>query len=145
MKKKFRRAVFIVAYYKKDDKINYLLLHRKLHWKGWEFPKGGIEPYEDKLKAAKRELTEETGLKIISIKRYPVSGKYLYSSLIPDRPGVIGQTYTLFSAEVKPGKISMDKKEHSGYKWVSYKKALELLSFPNKRKCIRIVDKDLRK
>ena len=58
----FRKGVFIVVYTNDKGKIKYLLLKRKLHWKGWEFPKGGIKKGEGILKAVKRELKEEAGL-----------------------------------------------------------------------------------
>ena len=41
---KYRKSVFGVAYCKDNDgKIEYIILKRKKHWKGWEFPKGKIE------------------------------------------------------------------------------------------------------
>ena len=42
----YRKSVFIVVYRKTEKGILYLILKRKLHWVGWEFPKGGIEPEE---------------------------------------------------------------------------------------------------
>lgn len=146
MKKgKYRKGVFIVTYRKDKENIEYLLLHRILHWKGWEFPKGGVERFETRTRTAKRELLEETGQKAINIKKYPIKGKYLYSKVLPDRPGMIGQTYRLFSAEIKNKKVSWDKKEHSGYKWVTYDKAKKLLTFQDKKKCLKIVNDDLTK
>jgi len=47
-KGKYRKAVFVLLYSKTKKWIEYLLLKRKLHWKGWEFPKGKIEPGEKK-------------------------------------------------------------------------------------------------
>ncbi|MEK6959045.1 MAG: NUDIX domain-containing protein [archaeon] len=41
----------------------FLLLHRVLNWKGWEYPKGGIDVGEEKESTVGRELFEETGLK----------------------------------------------------------------------------------
>jgi dihydroneopterin triphosphate diphosphatase len=145
MKKKYRKAVFIVTYRKEENNILYLLLKRKLHWIGWEFPKGGIKPKESIVNAVRRELFEETGQRAVKIKRYPVKGKYKYPKFFPDRPGMIGQTYTLFSSEINDKKIKFDKKEHTGFKWASFKQALKLLTFPNKRKCLRIVERDLNK
>ena len=44
----------------------YLILKRKLHWKGWEFVKGNID-HEGYRKAVLREIREETGLKKVRI------------------------------------------------------------------------------
>jgi 8-oxo-dGTP pyrophosphatase MutT (NUDIX family) len=121
--KTFRQGIFIVVYRKDKDKILYLLLKRKLHWKGWEFPKGGIENGEDLLKAAKRECREESGLRPVFIERLPYHGKYPYHSKLKDRPGFSGQTWKLFAVKVKESKVKIDKKEHSGFKWVDYKTA----------------------
>ena len=56
MKLKYRRGIFLVVYSLNDKKIKYLILKRKLHWKGWEFPKGGIKSNENMAKAVRREL-----------------------------------------------------------------------------------------
>jgi 8-oxo-dGTP pyrophosphatase MutT (NUDIX family) len=146
---KYRKAVFVVTYAKVKDKINYLILKRKLHWKGWEFPKGGLETLGEKLfvgNAVKREVKEETGLTPIKIKKMNISGKYKYKRVLKDRPGVIGQEYKLYSAEVEKKKINIKKNkdaEHSTYKWVDFKTANKLLSWPNQRQCLKIVNNSL--
>jgi len=146
VKGKYRKAVFILGYAIKNKTPEYLLLKRKLHWKGWEFPKGKIEPRENKIETAKRELREETGHLALKVKKFNYSGKYKYHKLLPDRPGFIGQTFSLFAAEIKRnGKIKLDPKEHSGYKWVDYKQALKMIKFPNQKKSLRIVNGWLRK
>ena len=137
---KYRKAVFVVGYTKAKNKLEYLLLKRKLHWKGWEFPKGKIEPGEAVVSAAKRELLEETGHKAIKIKKFNFSGKYKYKKMLPDRPNVVGQTFTLYAAEIKKGKVSLDSKEHIGHKWVSFSKAIKMLKWPNQKKSLKIVD-----
>ena len=45
------------------DGERFLLLHRKLNWSGWEFPKGAVEETENHEEAIRRELLEETALK----------------------------------------------------------------------------------
>ena len=139
-KPKFRKAVFIVTYKKEKNKIFYLLLKRKLHWTGFEFPKGGIEKYEHMLRTVNRELYEETGQNSKNIKPYPVSGKYKYHKFLRDRPGFLGQSYKLFSAEIKNKNIKLDKREHSAYKWLNYKQAMKTLNWQNQRKCLSIVN-----
>ncbi len=142
---KYRKAIFAVVYAREKEKIFYLLLKRKLHWEGWEFPKGKIETGEKMTQTVQREIKEETGLKIKrgSIKDHKISGKYLYKKKLKDRPGIIGQTYHLFSCEVEKGKVKLDKLEHSNYRWVEFSKAIKLLTHSNQRKCLRVVEKSL--
>jgi 8-oxo-dGTP pyrophosphatase MutT (NUDIX family) len=145
-KQNLRPAVFIVVYTKTPKGIEYILLKRKLHWKGWEFPKGKIEKGEAKEKTALREAWEETGLKILknTVKKFNFSGKYLYHKKLLDRPNYIGQTFTLFSAEAKNGRVKLDSREHSTHLWLSFEKALKKLKWKNQKKSLRIVNKYLR-
>lgn len=145
-KSKYREGIFIVVYRKINSKIEYLVLKRKLHWKGWEFPKGGLKTWEknNKEKAVLRELREEAGnCKIVNIKRFNVSGKYDYGKKMHERPW-IGQTYKLFAVEVKCNKVQIDRKEHSGHKWLVFKQANKILTWPNQKKCLKIVNKRLK-
>jgi 8-oxo-dGTP pyrophosphatase MutT (NUDIX family) len=144
MKKgKWRKAVFAVAYnFDKEGNPEYVILKRKKHWKGWEFPKGKIEKFEFKRRTARREVEEETGLKVLSIKRFNVKGLYKYKKKLKDRPKVVGQTYTLFSVKVDRGngKIKVDEKEHRYGKWVSFKEAYKILTWSNQKRCLSIVN-----
>ena len=99
--KKYRKAVFIIVHSKTKKGFEYLILKRKLHWKGWEFVKGGRRFFESRTCTARREVKEETGLKILGIKKFNFSGKYKYDKEYTDRKGFVGQTFYLFSAEVK--------------------------------------------
>ncbi len=145
MKQKYRKAVFVLPYAKEGNEIEYPLLKRKLHWKGWEFSKGGINRLESKKSVAKRELKEETGLSAKKIRKFSYSGKYRYHKILHDRPGFVGQTFSLYAAEVRKGKIRLDKKEHNGYKWVNFKEALKMLKWANQKKSLKIVNSWLKK
>jgi 8-oxo-dGTP pyrophosphatase MutT (NUDIX family) len=140
---KYRKGVFIVVYRTARRKRLYLVLHRKLHWIGWEFPKGGMK-HESILHGVKRELKEETGCSALRIIRYSGHGKYKYDKKLADRRNLLGQTYDLFSAEIDCRKIRLDKKEHSGYRWLKFKQALKILTWPNQKKCLKIVERVLR-
>lgn len=142
---KYRRAVFIVTYAIIKDKPQYLLLKRKLHWIGWEFPKGGIEKKENLNESVKRELKEETGLTPIKIKSFKEKGKFNYVKEYSDRKCLKGQTYKLYAVEVKKKKVKIDKHEHSNFQWLSFKDAYKKLTWPNQRRCLRIVDDWLKK
>jgi len=140
--KKYRRGVFFVIYSKtKTGKREYLILKRKLHWKGWEFPKGGIEEKEDHLSTIKREIKEETGLILLKIKKFDIKGKFKYKQELYDRPGVVGQTFeSLYAVEVKKKKIKMDGIEHSDYLWTDFKQAFSKLTWENQKKCLELVE-----
>ena len=137
---RYRKSVFIVVYAKTNVEVRYLLLKRRLHWRGWEFPKGGIEKNEIEKNAAKREVFEETGLKPLSLKRFNFSGSYRYKKNLSGRLGFDGQEFYLYSAEVKQGKVKIDKREHSGFKWADFSKAYKMLRFPNQKKSLKIVN-----
>jgi 8-oxo-dGTP pyrophosphatase MutT (NUDIX family) len=143
MIKSYRPAVFIVTYARTEKGIEYVLLKRKLHWKGWEFPKGGIEKSEIKEKTVRRELKEETGLNALKIRSWPINGKYVYDIKTQKERKYLGQTYSLFSAEVKKSKIKVDKQEHDYGKWVTFKEAMKKLTWSNQRKCLKTVNHDL--
>ena len=139
---KYRKGVFLVVYFLKNRKPKYLILKRKLHWKGWEFPKGGFEKGEDILKVVKRELKEETGLDALKIKKFAFSGKYKYDKKYEDRKGLLGQTFeALYAVEVKKAKVSIDKREHSVFSWKSFGRAFKKLTWENQKKCLGIVEK----
>jgi bis(5'-nucleosidyl)-tetraphosphatase len=144
MKVKYRKAVFITAYRREGRKMKYLILRRKLHWTGWEFPKGGIEKNETPMQTVIRELKEETNLSPVSIKSHNVQGKYKYDKKYKDRQDFIGQTWKLFSVEVKKGKIKLDRKEHIAYKLLDFREALKILTWKNQKDCLGFVNKNLR-
>lgn len=141
---KYRRGIFCVIYTLNGmNSIKYLILKRKLHWRGWEFAKGGLKKGEKILDAVKRETKEETGLCAMEIRKFNVFGKYKYRKELKGRNGIIGQTFSLYSVRINKGKIKIDKLEHSGYKWVGFKKAMKKLTWPNQKKCLKIVQEYL--
>ncbi|MDA3836687.1 MAG: NUDIX domain-containing protein [Nanoarchaeota archaeon] len=138
---KYRKGIFIVVYRTSRKKPRYLIQKRKLHWKGFEFTKGGIEEGESRNKALLREVSEETGLSVIKVKNHHLSGRYPYLKGLKDRPGIIGQTWSLYSVEVGPGPVKLDKREHSGSQWLGYKSARDKLTWGNQKECLDVVDK----
>jgi 8-oxo-dGTP pyrophosphatase MutT (NUDIX family) len=143
---KYRPAIFVIVY-KIDNYSNkplYLLLKRKKHWKGWEFTKGGIEKGETEKQTLLREVKEECGLKILKIRKYEEKGKYKYPTNFKERPGFIGQTYSLYSVQVGGGEVKIDKREHSDFKWLDFARARKIITYNNQKKCLKIVNKSLK-
>ncbi len=144
---KYRKSVFIVVYKKVRGKVLYLVLKRKLHWQGWEFPKGGVRRFEFRKSAVRREIKEEAGLEIAprTIRSYKVRGRFRYGRKLADRKGFVGQDYSLYSAEVR-GKVSLKNNkdsEHSDFKWLEFSDAVKKLTWKNQRECLRIVSRKI--
>lgn len=137
---KYRKGVFIVTF----NKNKYLILKRKLHWEGWEFPKGGRKEKERVEKTIKREIKEETGQKPITIIYFNKTGSWKYPKTLPDRPGIKGMSWQLFAAEIKNLKIKLAK-EHESYKWLSYNQAYKMLTYKNQKTCLKLVNNYLKK
>ena len=119
--------------------MQYLILKRKLHWKGWEFPKGGIEGGESALKTIKREIKEETGQVPYYIKKYNKMGKFEHKDLESLKLGFAGSKYRLYSAKIKEGKVKVDPREHEDYKWVDFRGGIRHLEWENQREALRVV------
>lgn len=139
MYKKFRKGVFVIVYSSKP--LCYLLLRRKRHWKGWEFTKGGRKAKEKPLNTVKRELKEETGLNAIKATRFKIRGKFIYDKKTQREWKAKGFSYELFAAEVKKGKVKINKREHDSFRWCKYNEAMKLLRWPNQRNALKIVNK----
>jgi 8-oxo-dGTP pyrophosphatase MutT (NUDIX family) len=142
MYRKYRKGVFCVVYAGKRPM--YLLLHRKLHWEGWELPKGGKKARERLKNTVKREVKEETGLNASNIQGYKFRGLFVYDKKTQAERKVRGFKYALLSCEVKKNRVRVAK-EHDDFKWATYAKALKLLTWPDQKKCLRIVNNSLKK
>lgn len=82
----------------------------------WELPGGKIERDESRFEAAEREVKEETGLEISGteeVVRVEVEGSERVNCWI------------LYSPE-KKGKLNLDTRELSDFRWVTPKEYLEL-------------------
>jgi len=76
-----------------------------------ELPSGKAEGAESLINALKREVKEETYLKIEDITGYLGSFQY------PDAGGKMRRQFN-FAVTVKPGRVKLSSDEHSGFKWV---------------------------
>lgn len=136
----YRKSVFMVVFRKEKDKILYLVMNRKLDWKGWEGVKGGAENKESRIHAVKRELREETGIKNCIITDMKVNKRFLYPKNFKRWPEYRGMEWHLFAVEVKSKKIVIDNYEHSGYKWVEHTQAHKLLTYRIQKQAYKLVN-----
>jgi len=106
------------------DHPRYLML-RAFNY--WDFPKGVVEPEEEPLQAAMREVQEEAGL-TLSLEDFRW-GKG-YQETAPYGLGKIARYYLAESREGEaylPDNPQSGKPEHEELRWVTYKEAQAIL------------------
>jgi len=116
------RAAGAVVFRRSDRGIRLLVLRA---YKNWDFPKGTIEPGEDALAAARREVQEETGLADLG---YPFGDAFRETA-----PYAANKIARYYLAETDAEKIvlpvspELGRPEHHEYRWVSFDEAEDLL------------------
>jgi bis(5'-nucleosidyl)-tetraphosphatase len=101
----------------------YLLLRA---YRYWDFPKGEIEPGEDPLQAAVREVEEETGLTGLDLR--------WGEAYIETAPYARGKVARYYLAEASAGEVALPvnaelgRPEHHEFRWASAREARDLLN-----------------
>jgi bis(5'-nucleosidyl)-tetraphosphatase len=105
-----------------EGKFRYLLLRA---YQYWDFPKGLVEPGEDALTAARREVAEETGLTDLDFRWGPV-----FCETAPYQRNKVARYYL---AESRQGEVflpvspELGHPEHDEFRWLDYATARSLL------------------
>jgi 8-oxo-dGTP pyrophosphatase MutT (NUDIX family) len=116
------RAAGAVVFRRSDRGIRLLVLRA---YKNWDFPKGLIEPGEDALAAARREVREETGLAELD---YPFGDEF--KETVPYSGNKVARYYLARTEAEKielPISPQLGRPEHHEYRWVSFEEAEDLL------------------
>ena len=116
------RAAGAVVYRRSDRGIRLLVLRA---YKNWDFPKGLIEPGEDALAAARREVREETGLAELA---YPFGDEF--KETLPYSGNKVARYYLAETDAEKielPVSPELGRPEHHEYRWISFDEAEDLL------------------
>jgi 8-oxo-dGTP pyrophosphatase MutT (NUDIX family) len=116
------RAAGAVVFRRTPRGVRFLVLRA---YKNWDFPKGLVEPGEDQLACAKREVAEETGLTDLD---WPFGDKH--RETVPYANQKIARYYLAETEEVEielPVSPELGRPEHHEYRWVSHEEAEELL------------------
>ena len=116
------RAAGAVVFRRTPRGVRFLVLRA---FKNWDFPKGLVEPGEDQLACAKREVAEETGLTDLA---WPFGDEH--RETVPYANQKIARYYLAETEEVEielPVSPELGRPEHHEYRWVSHDEAEELL------------------
>jgi ADP-ribose pyrophosphatase len=100
----------------------WVLLERQFRYAAeaflWELPAGRIEPGENKLAAAKRELLEETGF---------TANKWRKALWFYPSPGFLDETMNVFLAQgLKPGKAQPEEDERIAVRFFPLQQAVQM-------------------
>jgi 8-oxo-dGTP pyrophosphatase MutT (NUDIX family) len=116
------RAAGAVVFRRSDRGIRLLVVRA---YKNWDFPKGLIEPGEDALAAARREVLEETGLAELA---YPFGDEF--KETLPYSGNKVARYYLAETDAEKiqlPVSPELGRPEHHEYRWISFDEAEDLL------------------
>lgn len=109
--------------FRRTDRGIRLLVLRA--YRNWDFPKGMVDPGEEQLDTAKREVAEETGLSGLE---YPFGDEF--KETLPYAGRKVARYYLAETAEHDielPVSPELGRPEHHEYRWVSFDEAAELL------------------
>jgi bis(5'-nucleosidyl)-tetraphosphatase len=124
----------IITYIEEHDGILYLILQYGAGH--WDFPKGKIEEGETKQEAALRELMEETGLTAEIDDTFEETFQYVFT----DYDGQLAQkTVYFFVGKANSRDVKLSD-EHIDYTWLSYKDAVEQLTYDNAKELLKKAD-----
>lgn len=114
----------VVVVRKEAAEWRFLLLRA---YRNWDFPKGELEPGEDPLQAAKREVLEETGISDLRFNWGEV-----FKETEPYLSGKKIARYYL--AETRQARVTfsinpeLGQPEHHEYRWLTYAEVKKLAS-----------------
>ena len=135
MTKVLVRVIDAYVYSYENNKLSFLLLKRsktKIYEFLWQGVTGKIEKGELAWQAALRELKEETGL--TAYKMFVAD----YVSKFYEKHGDRINLVPVFGIEVINKKISLSE-EHCNFKWLSFKKAHDKLTWDGQKKGLKVV------
>lgn len=125
------RAAGFVLFRTIHQQRQYLLLRHRNDGH-WAFPKGRLEPEEDELEAAVREIFEETSIDQLQ----PIPGFRETSSYYFQRNGQrIAKIVIYFLAETPRSDVSLSS-EHIEFRWLPFEDAVGALTYDESRRIL---------
>jgi len=126
----YERSCGAVVFRKmRDGQLRFLLIKNRRS-ANWGFPKGHMENHETPEATARREVLEETGLRIRLLPGFSCHVKYTIF-------GKVEKSVTIFLGETNDRRTVIQQSEIEDYMWLDYQKALQTLKFDNDRNILR--------
>lgn len=102
----------------------------------WDFPKGHLEKRERTEDTVRREVREETGIRVIDfVPGFKATIRYFVSYT-----GTRALKFVAyFLAHTKEEEVTISH-EHQGYEWLPYKKAHARLTYKNAKDVLRLAN-----
>lgn len=123
------RSCGAVVYRTIKGRVRFLLIKNRGS-QHWGFPKGHVEPNESAEETAKREVLEETGLKIDILPEFASESEYIIQNKIR-------KCVTIFLAKTSQKTTRIQQEEIGDYAWLEFEQALERLKFENDRRILK--------
>lgn len=134
MKINERSAGFVVFHVDSAAKARTYLLLDYGHY--WDYPKGHVEPGEDDLTAATRELVEETGITRIDVlPGFRKEMTYFFRA----KGKLVRKTVVFFLARTSQTEITISH-EHEAGEFLPFDRALSRLKYPNSKELLRAAE-----
>lgn len=102
----------------------------------WQLPKGRLRPGEHPRQAAVREVREETGLRTVA-ESFLRRIEFTYLDTYRRAPERVHKKVDIYLLRVVGGVLTDRSREVEGVCWCTPQEALERLTHPNERECIR--------
>ncbi len=125
----YERSCGAVIYRKINNDIRYLLIKNRRS-SNWSFPKGHIEKNETLEETAKREVLEETGLRLDIIPGFQCKSEYSIQNRIQ-------KTVQIFVGTTKDTQTKIQLEEIEDYIWLTYDNAYKSLKFENDKTILK--------
>ena len=130
---KNEKSAGAIVFIKEKEPIYLLLQYEAKHW---DFPKGNIEKGETDQETVKREIEEETGIKDVDIiPNFKEKIQYYFKF----KGELINKTVIFYLAKTKTNEVKISF-EHIGSIWLTYKEAMEKLTFKNAKEILKKAD-----